>query len=104
MPTQEEIKDSVVKQLETVFDPEIPVNIYELGLIYDVAVNDGGVVDIKFTLTTPMCPAADILPAEIETKARTVEGATDVKLELVWDPPWDPSMMTDEARLDLGLE
>jgi FeS assembly SUF system protein len=104
MSTPEDIKEAVIEKLKTVYDPEIPVNIYELGLIYEVVVDAAGSVDIQMTLTTPMCPAAEILPPEVEAKARTVEGATEVKLDLVWEPAWDPSMMSDAARLELGLE
>ena len=104
MSTPENIKEAVIEQLKTVYDPEIPVNIYELGLIYEITVDDTGNVGIQMTLTSPMCPAAEILPPEVEAKARTVEGVTDVKLDLVWEPAWDPSMMSDAARLELGLE
>ena len=104
MSTPEALKDAIIEQIKTVYDPEIPVNIYELGLIYDVVVDDAGSVDIQMTLTSPMCPAAEMLPPEVEAKARSVEGTTEVKLDLVWEPPWDPSMMSDAARLDLGLE
>jgi FeS assembly SUF system protein len=97
------IRDGVIEQLRTVFDPEIPVNIYELGLIYEVNVDESGVVAIRMTLTSPMCPAAEQLPPEVESKARGVPGVTDVKLDLVWDPPWNPDMMSEAARLDLGM-
>ncbi len=97
------IRDEVIAQLKTVFDPEIPVNIYELGLIYKVAVADDGATQVTMTLTTPMCPAAEELPPEVETKARGVPGVTSVQLDLVWDPPWSPEMMSDAARLDLGM-
>jgi FeS assembly SUF system protein len=97
------IRERVIEQLRTVFDPEIPVNIYELGLIYEVAVDEGGLVAIRMTLTSPMCPAAEQLPPEVESKARSVSGVRDVKLDLIWDPPWNPSMMSEAARLDLGM-
>ena len=97
------IRDDVIRVLQTVYDPEIPVNIYELGLIYEVAVADDGRASIKMTLTTPMCPAAEELPPEVETKARSVPGVTGVELDLVWDPPWSPDMMTEAARLELGM-
>ena len=97
------IRDRVIEQLKTVFDPEIPVNIYELGLIYKVDVAEDGATQIAMTLTTPMCPAAEELPPEVETKARTVPGVTSVQLDLVWDPPWSPDMMSDAAKLDLGM-
>jgi FeS assembly SUF system protein len=99
----EAIRQRVIEQLQTVYDPEIPVNIYELGLIYDVEVDDDGSTRIRMTLTTPMCPAAEELPPEVETKARTVEGVTSVQLDLVWDPPWNPSMMSEAAKLELGM-
>ncbi len=99
----EGIRQRVIEELQTVFDPEIPVNIYELGLIYDVEVDDDGAARIRMTLTTPMCPAAEELPPEVETKARAVEGVTSVQLDLVWDPPWNPSMMSEAAKLELGM-
>ena len=97
------IRDRIVDQLKTVYDPEIPVNIYELGLIYEVDVDDQGAARIRMTLTTPMCPAAEVLPPEVESKAREVEGVTSVQLDLVWDPPWTPDMMSEAAKLDLGM-
>jgi FeS assembly SUF system protein len=97
------IREQVIEQLKTVFDPEIPVNIYELGLIYKVDVASDGATQVTMTLTTPMCPAAEELPPEVETKARSVPGVTSVQLDLVWDPPWSPDMMSDAARLDLGM-
>ncbi len=97
------IRDEVIAQLKTVFDPEIPVNIYELGLIYKVDVAADGATQVTMTLTTPMCPAAEELPSEVETKARGVSGVTSVQLDLVWDPPWSPDMMSDAAKLDLGM-
>jgi FeS assembly SUF system protein len=97
------IRDRVIAQLKTVFDPEIPVNIYELGLIYKVDVAADGATQVAMTLTTPMCPAAEELPPEVETKARGVPGVTSVQLDLVWDPPWSPDMMSDAAKLDLGM-
>jgi FeS assembly SUF system protein len=97
------IRDEVVERLKTIFDPEIPVNIYELGLIYGVEVSEDGVAHITMTLTTPMCPAAEELPPEVETKARSVSGVTAVQLDLVWEPPWTPERMSDAAKLDLGM-
>ena len=97
------IRDLIVERLKTIFDPEIPVNIYELGLIYGIDVAPDGATQITMTLTTPMCPAAEILPPEVETKARSVEGVTSVKLDLVWDPPWTPEKMSESAKLDLGM-
>jgi len=97
------IRDEVIARLKTVFDPEIPVNIYELGLIYKVDVAADGATQVTMTLTTPMCPAAEELPPEVETKARDVPGVTSVQLDLVWDPPWTTDMMSDAAKLDLGM-
>jgi FeS assembly SUF system protein len=97
------IRERVIEQLRSVYDPEIPVNIYELGLIYDVVVDDTGQVAIRMTLTSPMCPAAEALPPEVETKARGVPGVSGVQLDLVWDPPWNPGMMSEAAKLDLGM-
>ena len=99
----EGIRQRVIEELQTVYDPEIPVNIYELGLIYDVEVDDDGTTRIRMTLTTPMCPAAEELPPEVETKARSVDGVISVQLDLVWDPPWNPSMMSEAAKLELGM-
>ena len=99
----EVIRKKVIDGLQTVFDPEIPVNVYELGLIYDVTVADDGATHIRMTLTTPMCPVAEELPSEIEFKARAVAGVTSVQLDLVWDPPWTPDMMSEAAKLELGM-
>lgn len=99
-----QIKSLIVTTLKTVYDPEIPVDIWELGLIYDLDVNEAGGVAIRMTLTSPMCPVAETLPPEVEAKARSVEGVSDVKLDLVWDPPWSPSMMSESARLELNME
>ncbi len=106
MPEQKtimEIKDDVIKAIETVFDPEIPVNIYELGLIYEVNVNPANEVHIIMTLTSPNCPAAQSMPEEVENKSKAVEGVKSVKLELTFDPPWDQEMMSEAARLELGM-
>jgi len=97
------VRERIVEQLKTIYDPEIPVNIYELGLIYDVIVSAEGHANIRMTLTTPMCPAAELLPPEVETKARSVEGVVEVQLDLVWDPPWSPEMMSEAAKLELGM-
>ena len=98
-----QIRDRIIGTLKTVFDPEIPVDIYELGLIYGVDVADDGEVHVTMTLTTPMCPVAETLPPEVEDKVRNVLGVTDVSLDLVWDPPWSVDMMSDAARLELNL-
>jgi FeS assembly SUF system protein len=97
------IEAEVIEALRTCFDPEIPVNIYELGLIYEVKVESSGAVGIRMTLTSPHCPAAQSLPPEVEAKAKTVPGVTDAKVEVVWDPPWDPSKMSEAAKLQLGF-
>jgi FeS assembly SUF system protein len=101
---RERVRSAVVDVLKTVYDPEIPVDIWELGLIYDLDVDEGGGVRIRMTLTSPMCPVAETLPPEVEAKARGVPGVSDVKLDLVWDPPWSPSMMSEAARLELNFE
>jgi FeS assembly SUF system protein len=101
--SEKDLREQIIDELKTVFDPEIPVNIYELGLIYEVNVAAGGATKIIMTLTTPMCPAAEELPPEVETKARGVAGVSSVELDLVWDPPWSPDMMSEAAKLDLGM-
>jgi len=97
------IQAQVVETLRTCFDPEIPVNIYELGLVYDVQVGDAGQVEVTMTLTSPHCPVAQSLPREVEAKVKTVQGVTGAKVEVVWSPPWNPSMMSEAARLELGM-
>jgi len=101
--TREEIEKDVVEALKTVYDPEIPVNIYELGLIYNVDVRDDRSVEVRLTLTSPMCPVAGSLPPEVEAKVAEVEGVTASTVDLVWDPPWEPSMMSEAAKLELGM-
>ncbi|MEN8159021.1 MAG: iron-sulfur cluster assembly protein [Myxococcota bacterium] len=98
------IRSDLVDAIKTVYDPEIPVDIWELGLIYDLDVDESGAVVIRMTLTSPMCPVAETLPPEVEAKARTVAGVSDVRLDLVWEPPWSPSMMSEGARLELNME
>jgi FeS assembly SUF system protein len=97
------IEAQVLEALRSCFDPEIPVNIYELGLVYNLEILSGGVVTIQMTLTSPHCPAVQSLPAEVENKVRAVPGVADVKIDLVWEPPWEPSRMSDAARLQLGM-
>jgi len=97
------VEAEVIEALRTCFDPEIPVNIYEMGLIYDLKASPEGMVSIQMTLTSPHCPAVQSLPAEIESKVRAVAGVSDVKIDLVWEPPWDPSKMSEAARLQLGM-
>ena len=98
-----DLREQIVDALHTVYDPEIPVDIYELGLIYEIAVQDSGDAYIKMTLTSPACPVAGSLPGEVEMKARSVDGVGDVKVDLVWDPPWTPDMMTEVAKLTLNM-
>ena len=95
--------EQVVATLKTCFDPEIPVDIYELGLVYNVAVDPPGRVTIQMTLTSPACPVAGSLPPEVEAKVRSVPGVTDATVEVVWDPPWTPAMMSEAARLQLNM-
>lgn len=95
--------DQIIEAIKTVYDPEIPVNIYELGLIYEVNIGEHGKIDVLMTLTSPGCPAAGMLPGDVEEKVRSVKGTGDVKVEVTFDPPWDQSMMTDEAKLELGF-
>ena len=97
------LEERVIAVLRTVYDPEIPVNIYELGLVYDLKVDPSGAVAIRMTLTSPMCPVAEALPGEVRSKVEAVPGVTSAKVELVWDPPWDKSRMSEEAQLALGL-
>jgi len=97
------IYDKVIDVLHTCYDPEIPVDIYELGLIYEVKVEESGEVNIKMTLTAPNCPAAQSLPAEVKYKAEGVLGVTGTNVEIVWEPPWDMTKMTEAARLQLGM-
>jgi FeS assembly SUF system protein len=98
------LHDQVVAALETVCDPEMPVNIYELGLIYDVAVDAAGQAAIRMTLTAPNCPVAGTLPADVERAVRAVPGVTGVKIELTFDPPWSKDRMSQAAKLALGIE
>lgn len=98
------IKAQVIEVLQTCFDPEIPVNIYELGLIYEVLVDENGGVVVNMTLTSPHCPAAQSLPPEVETKVKTVHGVTSAKVNVVWEPTWTPALMTEAAKLQLGMQ
>ncbi len=97
------VEARIVEVLNTIYDPEIPVNIYEVGLIYGVDVAPNGDVHIRMTLTSPMCPVAESLPPEVEMKVTEVEGVGSVRVDVVWDPPWDPEMMSEAARLELGF-
>jgi len=98
-----DVENNVVEALKTVFDPEIPVNIYELGLIYDIDIQEDGAVKVKMTLTAPGCPVAGSLPVEVKNKVESVHGVASADVELVWDPAWNPSMMSEAARLQLGM-
>lgn len=98
-----EVKQGIIEVLKTIFDPEIPVNIYDLGLVYEVNVFPDGNVEIVMTLTSPNCPVAGTLPGEVEEKVKAVAGVKEVTLELVFDPPWNQEMMSEEAKLELGF-
>jgi FeS assembly SUF system protein len=102
-PPQGVSEDAVVSVIKTVFDPEIPVDVYELGLIYAIEIADDGKVKVEMTLTTPSCPSAQELPSQVEEAVRAVPGVTDVEVEVVWDPPWDQSRMSEDARLALNM-
>ncbi len=97
------LEDRIIQVIKTIYDPEIPVDIFELGLIYEVEVKDDGNVFILMTLTSPSCPVAESLPAEVEDKVRGVKGVKDAKLELTFDPPWSKEMISEEAQLELGF-
>ena len=98
-----DLYEAVIAALKEIFDPEIPVNIYDLGLIYGVEVDENAGVSVSMTLTTPHCPVAESMPAEVEMRVSAVPGVRDAEVNLVWDPPWDPAKMSDEARLELGM-
>lgn len=98
-----QLEANIVKVLKTVYDPEIPVNVYDLGLIYDIDVKDDNTADITMTLTAPNCPVADQVLMEVKTSVEQVEGIKEANVNLVFDPPWDQSMLTDEAKLELGM-
>jgi FeS assembly SUF system protein len=98
-----ELRENIIAAMRTVFDPEIPVNIYDIGLIYELNIDPNGHVGVKMTLTSPMCPAAESLPPEVERKVASVPGVTDVTLDLVWEPTWGPAMMSEDAKLLLNI-
>ncbi len=97
------LEPKVIEAISSVYDPEIPVNIWELGLIYDLRIEPTGAVSIRMTLTAPACPSAQTLPPEVEDRVRQVEGVTDVKVEVVWEPPWTTDRMSEAAKLQLGM-
>jgi FeS assembly SUF system protein len=101
--TAEELKEDVIEMLKTIYDPEIPVNIYELGLIYDIKISDSGNVHIDMTLTAPGCPVAQTFPGEVEEKVMSINGVSKAHVELVWEPTWTKDMMTEAAQLQLGM-
>lgn len=100
---KEILNQKVIDKLQTIFDPELPVNIYDLGLIYKIDISDNGYVQITMTLTAPSCPAAQSLPVEVDNKVREVEGVTDVNVMITWTPKWEKSMMSEVAALELGF-
>ena len=97
------LHQSVVASIKTCYDPEIPVDVYELGLIYNIAISDEGHATITMTLTSPMCPVAEILPGEVQERVQAVDGVSTAEIDLVWEPAWEPSMMSEAARLELGF-
>lgn len=97
------LEEKIIEALRTVFDPEIPVNIYEIGLVYGIDIQADGAVHVQMTLTSPMCPVAEQLPSEVEARVRAVEGVESVKVEIVWEPPWSPEKMSEAAKLQLGM-
>ncbi|MEW6744834.1 MAG: SUF system Fe-S cluster assembly protein [Planctomycetota bacterium] len=97
------LREEIVETLRSCYDPEIPVNIFELGLIYEIEIDDSANVLIKMTLTSPACPVAGTLPPEVESRVRSIPGVASARVEVVWDPPWDPERMSEAAKLELGL-
>lgn len=100
---KQELEDKIIQTLKSCYDPEIPVDIFELGLIYEIAIDDDANVNIKMTLTSPMCPVAGSLPPEVEGKVRATPGVKSAKIDLVWSPPWEKDMMSEVAKLELGF-
>lgn len=98
-----ELENKIVNMLKTIYDPEIPVDVYELGLIYEVRINQVNEVDIDMTLTSPNCPVAESLPKEVEDKVKSIEEVSEARVHIVFDPPWDKDMMSEEAKLELGF-
>ena len=101
--TNQDLESKVIEVLRTCYDPEIPVNIHELGLVYGIEIDPDGGVNVKMTLTSPACPVAGSLPPEVENKVSKIEGVSSARVEVVWDPPWTPDKMTEAARLQLGM-
>ncbi len=101
--TIEQLEKDVIKAIQTCYDPEIPVNIYELGLIYEININEENAVHVMMTLTSPSCPVAETLPPDVESKIAGVDGVSSAKVEITFDPPWEQSMMSEEAKLELGF-
>ena len=97
------MKEKIIDEIKKIYDPEIPVNIYDLGLIYDVSINGNKNVDLIMTLTSPHCPVAEILPEQVRTRVELVEGVSEVNMELTWEPPWSPELMSEAAKLELGF-
>lgn len=103
LPVDASLEQKVITGIRTVYDPEIHVNVYDLGLIYNISINDDAEVDIKMTLTAPACPVAEVLPAQVAAKVKSIDGINDVKVTLVWEPPWSQACISDAARLEMGL-
>jgi FeS assembly SUF system protein len=100
---KKDLEEIIIAELKTIYDPEIPVNIYEIGLIYKIQIDDDFLVHVVMTLTTPNCPVAESLPDEVKEKVKSIDGVKDVDLELTFEPPWDMEMLSDEAKLELGI-
>lgn len=98
-----ELENKIIEALKLVYDPEIPVNIYEMGMIYEIRVKEGGNIYIKMTLTSPACPVAESLPGDVKARVESIEEVNQVYVDLVWDPPWTQDMMSEEAKLELGF-
>jgi FeS assembly SUF system protein len=104
MSDPQALKEKVIEAIRQCYDPEIPVNIYDLGLIYDIHVSPEAAVEVRMTLTSPQCPVAETLPPEVEQKVGAVEGVASSKVDVTWDPPWNPDMMSEAAKLELGMD
>lgn len=103
-PNLQTLREQVIQQLRECYDPEIPVNIYDMGLVYDIDIQDNGSVSIQMTLTSPMCPVAGSLPIEVQERVKSIPGVSSVQVDLVWEPPWSPDMLSEAAKLELGIE